>query len=56
AALFLGRFVERAKTWMHADVFAWTPSAKPGKTEGGEAQAIRALQAVIEARYGGETG
>jgi leucyl aminopeptidase len=52
AALFLGRFVEKARTWLHADVFAWTPSAKPGKPEGGEAQVIRALARVIEARYG----
>jgi leucyl aminopeptidase len=52
AALFLGRFVEAARTWLHADVFAWTPSARPGKPEGGEAQVIRALAAVLEARYG----
>ncbi len=52
AALFLGRFVEKARTWLHADVFAWTPSAKPGKPEGGEAQVIRALDAVLAGRYG----
>ncbi len=52
AALFLGRFVEKAKTWLHADIFAWTPSPKPGKPEGGEAQVIRALYEVIEKRYG----
>ena len=52
AALFLGRFVEKARTWLHADVFAWTPTAKPGKPEGGEAQVIRALAEVIEGRYG----
>ncbi|WP_237152778.1 leucyl aminopeptidase family protein [Oryzibacter oryziterrae] len=52
AALFLGRFVERAKTWMHGDIFAWVPSAKPAQPEGGEAQTIRALFALIEGRYG----
>jgi leucyl aminopeptidase len=53
AALFLGRFVERARTWLHADVFAWTPSARPGKPEGGEAQVIRALEALLTDRYRG---
>ncbi|BBE72871.1 leucyl aminopeptidase family protein [Oharaeibacter diazotrophicus] len=52
AALFLGRFVEKARTWLHADIFAWTPSAKPASPEGGEAQVIRALYAVLAARYG----
>jgi leucyl aminopeptidase len=52
AALFLGRFVEKARTWLHADIFAWTPSAKPGQPEGGEAQVIRALFRVLEQRYG----
>lgn len=52
AALFLGRFVDKAKTWVHADIFAWTPAAKPGRPEGGEAQVIRALFKVIEDRYG----
>jgi leucyl aminopeptidase len=53
AALFLGRFVERARTWLHADVFAWTPSTRPGKPEGGEAQVIRALEALLTDRYRG---
>jgi leucyl aminopeptidase len=52
AALFLARFVERAKAYAHFDIFAWTPSAKPGRPEGGEAQAIRALYAVLAERYG----
>ena len=52
AALFLSRFVERAKSWMHLDLFAWNPSAKPGRPEGGEAQTIRALLALIKERYG----
>jgi leucyl aminopeptidase len=52
AALFLGRFVKKAKTWLHADIFAWTPSAKPAQPEGGEAQVIRALFEVFTRRYG----
>jgi leucyl aminopeptidase len=51
AALFMRRFVE-AKSWLHVDVFAWTPSAKPGRPEGGECQAARALYALLCARYG----
>jgi leucyl aminopeptidase len=48
AALFLSRFVPEGVRWLHADIFAWTPSAKPGKPEGGEAQAIRALYAYLK--------
>ena len=52
AALFLKRFVERAKSYVHFDIFAWTPAAKPGRPRGGEAQAIHALFGLIEERYG----
>jgi leucyl aminopeptidase len=52
AALFLGRFVDKAKTWMHADIYAWVPSARPGQPEGGEAQAIRALYRYLKDRFG----
>ena len=51
AALFLKRFVERAKSWLHIDVYAWTPTAKPARPEGGECQAARALYALLAARY-----
>jgi leucyl aminopeptidase len=50
AALFLRRFVT-APSWLHFDIFAWTPSAKPGRPEGGECQAARALYALLKARY-----
>ncbi len=50
AALFLRRFVT-AKSWVHFDLFAWTPSAKPGRPEGGECQTARALFALLAARY-----
>ena len=52
AALFLTRFVERARSWVHFDLFAWNPASKPGRPEGGEAQTIRALYAMLTARYG----
>jgi leucyl aminopeptidase len=52
AALFLQRFVERAKCWMHLDIFAWNPSPKPGRPEGGEAMTVRALYALLKERYG----
>src|SRR5690606_35024146 len=51
AALFLRRFVDDPKAWLHVDIFAWTPSAKPGRPEGGECQAARALYDLLTARY-----
>jgi leucyl aminopeptidase len=51
-ALFLKRFVSAAKSWLHFDIYAWTPSAKPGRPEGGECQAARALYALLTERYG----
>jgi leucyl aminopeptidase len=52
AALFLGRFVAKAKSWAHFDIFAWNPADRPHGLAGGEAQAIRALEKVISGRYG----
>jgi len=51
-ALFLQRFVEHARSWLHLDIFAWTPSAKPGRPEGGECQGARALYKLLSERYG----
>lgn len=53
AALFLKRFVEKAKAYLHLDIYAWTPKARPGHPVGGEAQGIRALFALIRDRHGG---
>jgi leucyl aminopeptidase len=50
AALFMRRFVT-AKSWLHFDLFAWTATAKPGRPEGGDCQAARALYALIADRY-----
>ena len=52
AALFLSRFVEHAKSWVHLDIFGWVPTAKPWAPVGGEAQCIRALYEVLTKRYG----
>ncbi len=52
AALFLRAFVERAGAYAHFDLFAWTPKARPGRPVGGEAQAMRALFALLAERYG----
>ncbi len=51
AGLFLRRFVENTKAYVHLDIFGWTPKAKPGRPIGGEACAIRALFEVVEQRY-----
>jgi leucyl aminopeptidase len=51
AALFMRRFVT-AKSWLHFDLFAWSATAKPGRPEGGDCQAARALYALLAARYG----
>ncbi len=51
-ALFLRRFVHAAKAWLHLDIFGWNPTTKPGRPEGGECQAARALYALLCERYG----
>jgi leucyl aminopeptidase len=50
AALFLRKFIA-ATSWLHLDIFAWTPSAKPGRPDGAELQTARALYAMLCARY-----
>lgn len=51
AALFLKKFVAKAATWAHFDIFAWNPVEKPHSPVGGEAQAIRAIFEVLRQRY-----
>jgi leucyl aminopeptidase len=51
-ALFLKKFVSNAKAWLHFDIYGWNPSSKPGRPEGGECQASRALYAMLCERYG----
>jgi leucyl aminopeptidase len=52
AALFLARFVEKAKSYIHFDIYAWNPTAKPGRPEGGEVQGARLVYALLKERYG----
>jgi leucyl aminopeptidase len=51
AALFLERFVEKAHAFAHFDIAAWNERARPGRPIGGEAQAVRAIYAMLKARY-----
>jgi leucyl aminopeptidase len=52
AAMFLRRFAAAAKAWLHFDIYAWNQTTRPGRPEGGECQAARALYALLCARYG----
>ncbi len=52
AALFLERFVPAGTPWIHLDTFAWRPAAKSGRPKGGDALGLRALHALLAARYG----
>jgi leucyl aminopeptidase len=51
AALFLKRFVEKAKAWAHFDVYAWNPKPRAHGPVGGEIQAARALFELLSERY-----
>ncbi|MCB1445241.1 MAG: M17 family metallopeptidase [Rhizobiaceae bacterium] len=50
AALFLKRFVRKTASWAHFDIYGWTPSERPHAPAGGEAQAIRAIFQMLEAK------
>ena len=52
AALYLQEFVEPGIPWAHLDVMAWNPQSRPGRPEGAEATALRALYAHIVQRFG----
>ncbi|MCU0838843.1 MAG: leucyl aminopeptidase family protein [Rhodospirillales bacterium] len=52
AALFLEDFIRPTVPWMHLDVMAWNLEARPGRPKGGEAMGMRALNAMIAARFG----
>jgi leucyl aminopeptidase len=52
-ALFLRRFVDKAKAWAHFDVFAWNPKPRAHGPAGGEIQAARALFDLLSERYPG---
>jgi leucyl aminopeptidase len=52
AALYLQEFVDPQIPWAHLDVMAWNPQSRPGRPEGAEATALRALYAHIAQRFG----
>jgi len=49
AAIFLQQFVD-AKSWAHLDVWAWR-NGKYGRPDGGAACGLRAMWAMLEAKY-----
>ena len=51
AALFLRRFVDKSKYFVHFDLFAWSQISKPSQSKGGACQSARAMLSVIEKRY-----
>lgn len=51
AALFLRRFVEKARSWAHFDVYAWNPKPRAHGPAGGEIQVARALFELLSERY-----
>jgi len=51
AALFLKRFVKKAKDWAHLDIFAWAPEARAGRPFGGTDQGIRAVYGYLKRHY-----
>ena len=51
AALFLQRFAPTTGAWVHFDIFAWNPKARPGYASGGEAQVIRGLYGLLKSRF-----
>jgi leucyl aminopeptidase len=51
-ALFLKRFVTETPAWLHIDLYAWNPKDRPGRSVGGEAQALRGTYRYLVERYG----
>lgn len=51
AALFLKEFVPDTIPWLHFDLMAWNLKSRPGRPQGGEAMALRALFAYLLKRY-----
>ncbi|MDA8230853.1 MAG: leucyl aminopeptidase family protein [Magnetospirillum sp.] len=51
AALFLQEFVPAGIPWAHLDLMAWNTAGRPGRPEGGEAMALRALFSMMAKRF-----
>lgn len=54
-AMFLKRFVARARRFAHFDIYGWRPQQKPLGPRGGEVQAARAVFEVLAGTYGRRT-
>lgn len=52
AALFLNRFLDPQTEWLHLDIFAWAPEARPGRPFGGTDQGLRAVYGALKTRFG----
>ncbi len=52
AALFLKKFIKKAKSFAHLDIFAWSINASAGRPKGGTDQGIRANYQLIKDKYG----
>jgi leucyl aminopeptidase len=52
AALFLRRFVSKAKRFAHFDIYGWRPAARALGPKGGEPQAARAMLEVLRGAKG----
>jgi len=54
-ALFISKFVqtnENKPIWVHFDVYCWNPKEKPGRPQGGEVHAVRAIEAMLRKKFG----
>lgn len=51
AAIFLKEFVRNTPHYAHFDIYGWTPSARPGRPEGGEPQAARLVASLVQERF-----
>jgi leucyl aminopeptidase len=51
AALFLRRFIVPGTAWVHLDLYAWNDVMRPGRPEGGEAQALRAACQALASKF-----
>jgi leucyl aminopeptidase len=49
-ALFISKFVD-APSWVHFDVYCWNPKEKPGRPQGGEVHAVRAIDLMLRKRF-----
>jgi leucyl aminopeptidase len=55
-ALFLKRFVKKARDFLYLDIYAWVANDRPARPKGGEPQGARALFELVKARYPRKTG